>query len=45
MAELTESIYAGGAWHRSGTRERIAVVNPANDRVIARGHCRLCSRR
>ncbi|MFC4314394.1 aldehyde dehydrogenase family protein [Steroidobacter flavus] len=35
MAELTESIYAGGAWHRSGTRERISVVNPANDRVIA----------
>jgi aldehyde dehydrogenase (NAD+) len=35
MAELTESIYAGGAWHRSGTRERIAVVNPATDRVIA----------
>lgn len=35
MAELTESIYAGGSWRASETRERIAVVNPATDQVIA----------
>ena len=34
MTELTESIYAGGVWHRSATRERIPVFNPATDRMI-----------
>lgn len=34
MTELTESIYAGGVWHRSATRERIPLFNPATDRMI-----------